>query len=357
MHIEAQKKFILKAAYWFVIAVMVYVLLKYLLPMLMPFIVAFFVTLLIKPLVDFLSQDHVTRRKIVSILVLLSFYALAGLLIFLSGARIIMAVRDLVLQFPRYYLTILAPALTLAFDNLGHLLERVDPTLINTLNVLRDGLVVNLMNLVTSFSGRMINYLTSVAGSLPALLIKTIISIVASFFMTIDYYKIKAFLYRQMTERQKELLILLKRNFLGTTGKYVRAYAIIMSVTFIELSLGFFLMGLNHPIRTGLLIALIDVLPVLGTGGVMIPWVIIEVATGNLFFGLKLFLLYLFVTIIRNVIEPKVVGQQIGLHPLLTLICIFAGFRLFGLVGLMGLPISATIIKNLNANGTIDWIK
>ena len=104
-------------------------------------------------------------------------------------------------------------------------------------------------------------------------------------------------------------------------------------------------------------IAIFDILPVLGTGGVMVPWILINLIVGDTGLAIKLLIVYVVVTAVRNIIEPKIVGTQIGLHPLVTLMAMYVGTVLFGVVGLLGLPISITILKNLNDNGTIHWLK
>ena len=103
-----------------------------------------------------------------------------------------------------------------------------------------------------------------------------------------------------------------------------------------------------------LLISIFDILPVLGTGGVMIPWILISFLQGDYRQGLSLLVVYVIITIIRNIIEPRIVGEQIGLHPVLTLMSMFVGNHLFGIVGLFGLPILLSLLRYLNDTGTIS---
>ena len=100
-----------------------------------------------------------------------------------------------------------------------------------------------------------------------------------------------------------------------------------------------------------------DILPVLGTGGIMIPWGIISLIMGKWVLGLGLLALYLIITVIRNIIEPKIVGHQVGLHPVVTLLSMLAGLQLFGIIGLFGFPITLSLLKNLNDRGVIHILK
>jgi sporulation integral membrane protein YtvI len=357
MDIEKQRKRIIVITYWLMIAGLIYVALKYALPMLAPFAIGFCVSIILKPIVDALSKKHQNSRRIISIVVLLIFYAIVGFLLFLIGAKLFIFVRDFVYRIPGYYVYNIEPALADSFDRLALVLNRLDPTLLNAVNTMGDNFTQTLTGMVTNISGRMINYVTSFAGSLPTLLLSLIFTIMATVFFTTDFSRIKAFIFKQLSLRNQELLQVINVSFLGTIGKYLKAYAILMTITFIELSIGFWLLDIKYALQLALFIALLDILPVLGTGGVLVPWAIIDLLIGRIGLGIKIFLLYIFITVVRNVLEPKIVGQQIGLHPLITLFFMYVGLQLFGVIGLFGLPIMATIIKNLDDQGIINFIK
>ena len=139
----------------------------------------------------------------------------------------------------------------------------------------------------------------------------------------------------------------------GTLFVCIRSYALIMSITFVELALGLTLIGVEHSLLIACLIAVFDILPVLGTGGIMIPWTIITAITGDHKLALGLLIVYLAITVIRNIIEPKIVGSQIGLHPVVTLVSMFVGAQLFGVLGLFGFPIGLSLLRHLNDTGTV----
>ena len=141
---------------------------------------------------------------------------------------------------------------------------------------------------------------------------------------------------------------------MGTLFVCIRSYALIMFITFVELSIGLSVIRVERAMLVALLIAIFDILPVLGTGGIMIPWAILTALGGNVPRALALLVVYVIITIIRNIIEPRIVGKQIGLHPVLTLMSMFVGTHLFGVVGLFGLPILLSLLRYLNDNGTIS---
>ena len=162
---------------------------------------------------------------------------------------------------------------------------------------------------------------------------------------------------RQMNDKTKEVFIQIKEYVVGTLWVCIRSYALIMSITFVELSILLTLVGVNHPVLVAFGTACFDILPVLGTGGIMIPWALITLLQGNLFLGLKLLGVYVIVTVVRNIIEPKIVGSQLGLHPVVTLCSMFVGVQLFGVIGLFGFPIGLSLLRYLNDHGVIKIFK
>ena len=124
----------------------------------------------------------------------------------------------------------------------------------------------------------------------------------------------------------------------------IRSYLLIMLLTFTELSILFSIFGIEHAIVKAAGIAIFDVLPILGTGGIMIPWIVTSLVLGYTGLGLKLLLIYAIVTVVRNYVEPKIVGTQLGLHPVITLVSMFIGLRLFGFWGLFGLPVGISFL-------------
>ena len=124
-----------------------------------------------------------------------------------------------------------------------------------------------------------------------------------------------------------------------------------------ELALGLTVIGVDCSLLIAFLISVFDVLPVLGTGGIMIPWTILTALQGNYPLSAGLLTVYLIITVIRNIIEPKIVGSQIGLHPVVTLSSMFVGAQLFGVLGLFGFPIGLSLLRHLNDNGTLRVYK
>ncbi len=152
---------------------------------------------------------------------------------------------------------------------------------------------------------------------------------------------------RQIPSKTREQIFKVKAKTIDVLFSFLKAYGILMSLTFAELLIGFLLLRIENAFLIALATSLIDILPILGTGTVLIPWGIVLLIIGNIPVGIGIIVLYLIITVVRQTLEPKVVGRQIGLYPLVTLICMFVGGSLFGIVGLFGFPICVTVIVKL----------
>ena len=129
--------------------------------------------------------------------------------------------------------------------------------------------------------------------------------------------------------------------------KYIKAYGILLALTFVLLLVGLWILRIDYAFLLSFLIALADLLPVIGVGTILIPWGIIMLLQKNFYLGFGLLILYLVISLIRQVAEPKVLGKSLGLHPLLTLFATYVGFSLFGLVGMILAPLVALFAKRV----------
>ena len=239
------------------------------------------------------------------------------------------------------------------FDELEHALSQVDPSILETVDYLWDQLMQSLRSLVSGLSLSSMEVISDFASSLPMLFIRLVLMVISTFFIAMDYEALSAFCMRQLNEKAQNVVMQIKQYVVGTLFVCIRSYALIMSITFVELSVGLTLIGIRKSVFIAFCIAVFDILPVLGTGGIMIPWALISAILGDYPGAAKLAVLYVFITIVRNIIEPKIVGGQIGLHPVVTLVSMFAGVQLFGVVGLFGFPIGLSLLTYLNRTGTI----
>ena len=354
---EKKKKFIIDVTYLALVLALGYVALKYALPLLMPFVLAFVIAYLLRRPIRFLSRVLHVPKGLVAVLLVVLTYGVIGLLLALAGIRLTATVTGLVQQIPSIYNNYILPDLTDLFTWLEDLLARLDPSLMSALEELQTQLLNMLWQLVSSLSGLLmggVSFATSLATSLPGFLIRVLLMVISTFFIAIDYEKIVKFVLGCLRGHTRDVILQIKSYVVGTLFVCIRSYALIMFITFVELSIGLSVIRVERAMLVALLIAIFDILPVLGTGGIMIPWAILTALGGDMGRALALLVVYVIITIIRNIIEPRIVGAQIGLHPVLTLISMFVGNHLFGIVGLFGLPILLSLLRYLNDTGTIS---
>ncbi len=353
MNLEKQKAFIINVAFIVLILLLGYIGIKYVLPLLMPFVIGFVIALIFKHPIDLLTKKMKARRSVIAILILVLFYGLIGYIISLIGFKLFAFLQDLFGNAPTIYRDYILTAIQKITDNLADKYPDIKVYLEDFTNDINTAI----FDFLSKVSASVLDKIANFAGQLPSLLIKLIFMIVSSFFFTIDYYRITRFVVLQFNGERRQMLYKLKDNGIGTLGKFIRAYAMIISITFTELSIGFWIIGIPNPFFFGALVAIIDVLPILGTGAVLIPWSIISFVMGNNKIGIGMLLLYIIITVVRQTLEPKIVGQQIGLHPIVTLLLMFVGAQLMGVLGLFLLPIIATLLLKLNKDGTIHLFK
>lgn len=355
MHkLEQQKSFIIRVIYYTLVLAIVYVFLKYVIYAIMPFLIGFAISFMLRPIIRKLTLLTNGWEKLWSILVILTFYLTIGVAISMLSLKAIQTAIGFIQTFPSLYEIYIAPLFYNSVEWLSSFVE--DFTVFNFDDVLHQ-VSGSFTTIVSSMSSGLINLLTGVTISLPSLILSFFFSIISSFFICIDYRKITRFMMLQLSDKQKDILTTIRHFIKGTICGFLIGYGKIMLITFTELSIGFSILHIENGITIAFIIAIFDILPVLGTGGIMLPWVVFCFLSNQIGIGIGLLIIYIIITVIRNILEPKIVGKQIGLHPLLMLISMYFGISLFGFLGLFILPFLILVIKELNEKGMIHLYK
>lgn len=359
MSTEKKRAFIINVVYLGILAAFFAITVKWLIPMLAPFVAACVIVYFLRRPTRFICRKFGLKKqkKAVAMLLVLLFYSTVGLLIALLSVRIVSGIRDLVVQLPRLYTDYAIPIVSDLFLRFENFAYRLDTNLFSLIQGYDEQFLQWLGSFISSVSGKAVSAASNVAAAIPSLFIQIVLMIISSFFLAADYHEIKLFLLRQMGIKAARLFMQIKGYVVGTLFACIGSYCIIASITFVELSIGLRLLGLRHATLIAFCIAIFDILPVMGTGGVMIPWTVLALLQGKITFGLGLLMVYVVITIIRNIIEPKIVGGQLGLHPVVTLASMFLGAQLFGAIGLFGFPIGLSLLRYLNDNGSIHILK
>lgn len=352
-----KQDFIVGFAYVLIWTAIIYVLMKYAMPLFMPFVAAFVISFLLKPIINFITEKTPLGRKLVAVLVLIVVYLGLGSLLALAGTKLVIQLGNWMAELPRLYSQYIEPSAASISDSFEKLFVSLDPAVVNFLNMASDNISNSVSSIVSSVSRGAINAVSGMAGKVPVFIVGFVLTIIASFFFVVDYYKIATFIVSQFSENGRRKLFLIKDYVVNVLFRFGRAYLLLMSLTFIEVSIGLTILRVENVFFIAFITAIVDVLPIFGTGTIMIPWALYSLFSGNYFLGVGLLILYGIITFVRQILEPKIVGHQIGLYPLLTLISMFIGARMFGFAGMFALPVIVTVIIHLNRNGEIKLFR
>lgn len=353
MDLKDRRKFLVNIAFWVVILALFYLFFKYLIHLIMPFFLALVFAAIMRPLVRLMVNKLHLPSGFSGVVVSLLFYLIIGTLLALLTLRIVSGIGNVFTMVPALYQDTIEPGLEDLFDEVQAFAARYDMDLEETLESIGPQILSAAGNAVSSISGRVVGWVSSLVTKVPGFIVGLVITVVATFFMSADYDRITNVLMQLFPERAQTVLLDARRSLSKVVRQYGRSYALILSITFAELALGLLILRVKRFVLISLLIAILDIFPVLGTGTVLIPWAIIEFIQHDIGRGIGLLVVYAVITVVRQIIEPKIVGKHVGLHPLLTLICMFVGTSLFGVIGLFGLPILMAILLELHNAGSL----
>ena len=357
MNYEKKKKFIVNIVFYTIVAAIAVFVVKYVAGWIMPFIVAFCVSAIINPVASKISKQFKVNKKFSACFCAFLLYAVSVGLIFLIGFGLYKALKNWFFDLPAIFENNVEPFLASIFAFIQNSLASFDPELGQALSDFAGQFVSNAGAFFSSVSVSALSWLSSYITKVPFFVVAVLISVIATFFISSDYENIRNFIARQIPEKWHRILNDIKDYGISTLGQYGKSYLLIMTITFCELCLALWLLGVENFAIIALIIAVFDIIPVCGSGGVLIPWSIFSLVQGKIPFGAGMLIVYAIITVIRQVIEPKIIGEQVGLPPVVTLMAMFLGVRFMGVFGLFAFPITLVIIKRLNDNGRIKFFK
>ena len=200
---------------------------------------------------------------------------------------------------------------------------------------------------LTNLASQIANIASKILLTIPGIAITIFITISASFYMSLDRGETKEFLLGIIPQKTINNVTKIKLYAVQSAKKYLKTYIIMMFIVFSLLYIGFTLLKVDFAFVKAFVIAIVDLLPVLGAGTVLIPWAIVDLVIGNGTQAVGLLILLLIITIVREILEPKIMGGYIGVPPLIALIFMYMGMKLFGVAGLILFPFLSSIILSV----------
>ena len=345
-----RRRFLINLLYWVAILAIVYLCFRYLLKLLMPFVIALLVAWLLRPICRWYRKKNLRGQVYTAMVVatVLLFYLIIGGLVTLILINVGANIAQRLSGLPALYTQTIEPGLRGLYASAEELVSRFDPALEAVVDRAMPELISSLSSAVTSFSVTAVTKLTGVATSIPSALLAAAICIISTIFMSTTFESIVRFLSENLPDKVTVTAGYVVKSFRNVIMKYGVSYLIIMLMTFGEIAIGLLIIGKPHPVLIAALIAVFDIFPIVGAGLILLPWTVITFIQGDILQGIGMAILYVVIIVVREIMEPKIVGRQVGLPPLVTLACMFVGTSLFGGLGLFGLPILAAILTNLN---------
>lgn len=338
---EFKKRILLDTAFCLLAAAFIYICIKMLIGSLLPFAVAAAVTVSLRGTVERLNASFGIKKKAAAVGLVLLVYFGALLTVVLLAKALFSEIGELMKYLPEYGYEIKA--------SMSEMRRRLDGLLGNSPEFARtvDGMVDTAVKTAAERLAALVtDAAAATASAVPTFLFSLVVTLIAGIYFSKDYDKIRDSLKSILPKNVVGKIKRFKETVLSKLGKLLKGYGIIIIMTFTELSLGLLLLRVKYALLIAAVTALIDILPVLGSGTVLIPWSIFSALVGNTGAAVGLAVLYVVITVVRNFAEPKIIGKGIGLHPLLSLALMFLGFRLFGAAGLFIAPIAAVTVKS-----------
>jgi len=313
----------------------------------LPFLIAFILSLLLEPIIRLLMKKLKMRRKLASIVVfIVAFSIIIGLIIW--GITTLVSEAFNLLNGLNDYIQKIS-------DVFQNIISKIDFDRIN----LPNEIVQTIQNSALDFLGAIADYakvlLTNILNfitSIPTVGIYIVITFLSLYFICTD----KIYMLDQLEHHFPEIWVkkIVKhiREIIKSLGCYLKAEAILVLISFVISLIGLYIfkfIGLNiqYPLIAALGIGFIDALPIFGAGTVMIPWAIITAFNGDITLAIAILSLWIIMSIIRQIAQPRIVSTQIGIHPIFTLIAMYTGYKFIGILGMLIGPIILIILKNI----------
>jgi sporulation integral membrane protein YtvI len=321
---ERNREAINRTVFFAAVIIFIFVFFKYLFPYAAPFFFGTFIALIMEPLIRKMTGKRFLKRWMASVICLLMFMGVVGSLGIWIVTRLARQTVAFVEAAPLYVDAFLA----LVDDINAWIMSWSDYALPD----MRDSLVTGVASL---FGSGVRDQSLRFFSNVPDFFIGLILTLVSAFFIMKDRPIIMAAAKKKCPSWLAENLLVIRNGLVRAVGGYLRAQVILMTIVGIIGILGLIILRNPYALMIGLIMAVLDFLPIVGSGSVLIPWALYQFFTGQISQGIGLLALYGVITVVRQVLEPKIMGEQIGIHPLVSLISVFVGYKVFGFSGIL----------------------
>jgi len=342
---EIYKKILVNFLITIIGVVLVVLFLGDVLKFFLPFVIGFVIAAIANPMVRFLEKKVKVKRKYASaIMIVLVLGTVVGIL-YLIGYILVQELIDLAGNLPELMESAQGLIDELS-EKLNGLYEKLPENMQSTVSKLVSSLEGWMESKVTELKMPTISEAGNYLGNFIEGILIAIISILAAYFFIADRDKLVDLVKKITPETVQEYYGLIVHNIKSAIGGYFKAQFKIMLIIIVILFIGFEALGVNYSFLLALLTAFLDLLPVFGTGTIIGPWVVVDIITGKYVEAVVLTILYLVCQFTKQFLQPKMVGDSIGMNPLTTLLFMFIGYRFGGILGMIiGIPVGMVLVN------------
>lgn len=331
-----------------VIIVIISLLFNFLMPLVAPFILGLIISVINEPVIKILEKKLRVPRKYGAVL---SLMLTLLIVIFVLLFGIVQIYNELMILQANVssYINSISKELTETFIKLTEVYKNLPYGIPDEINKNLLGLIPKIRTLIES----LIEYLINTISSVPKITVFITITLLASYFISSDKKLLLEFLSKQLPGNWGRNLNGIKNSAFTAMFAYIKAQIFLIILTFFEVSIGFMILGYDYAITTGIIVAISDLVPIFGTSVIMVPLIIWNVIIGNFAKAIGLVVIYYIGVIMRQVLEPRIVGKNLGLHPLVTLIAMYVGLSLYGVLGIFIALFTVITLNSLQHSGII----
>ncbi|MBS7298533.1 MAG: sporulation integral membrane protein YtvI [Eubacteriales bacterium] len=321
----------------------------------LPFVLGYLFSLLVNPLANLLEKRFKLPRNLAAILVILLCVGVVGGILASVILKIVEEIRGIYQNLPAIQINIVS-----AWEEISHKFSNIYDAVPPAVQEMLDELGKNFTASISGIAGMeytpIFRSAGNIAKSVPGIFVGAIAFLLSSFFMISDSKTVKNALERTLPDRIQIKFERMKTEVKRYIGGYVKAQLIIMFFAFIILFIGLNILNIDYSLLIALGTAFLDALPFFGSGAVLWTWAAVSFLTSEFGRGIGLIIIYLCVIFTRQMIEPKIVSQKIGMNPILTLMAMYVGYRLFSIGGMIVGPLLLMLFISLKRAGFFDGI-
>lgn len=321
----------------------------------MPFVVGWFIAYIAAPVVNWLEKKIRLVKKLGSALIIIGVLTAVVFLIYLAGSRLWREAAVLMQDLPEMYEE-LEKGLGQIGDSTKGIFERLPAGVQNGWHMFTSNLDETIGEIMGKISEPTVTAAGNFAKKIPSVLIATIVTFISAYFFIAERDEVILWSKKVMPDAIVKRMTMVVDNLKYAVGGYFKAQMKIMVVVFLLLFIGFLILGIHFNFLLALLIAFLDFLPFFGTGTALIPWAAYKFMTGDYKMAAGLIILYGITQLVRQLIQPKLVGDSMGMKPLVTLVFLYVGYRVGGVLGMIFAVPVGLIAINLYKAGAFDYI-